>query len=190
MFQQNYPKNKIVYHVLNITGENIENEINDFISEDYYKIETELTPKEVIESLEDINLAKKSKSKSKTKTKASSKSDTNENSFKITATYNKNHDDEEETKTFLDEIKQDLKNNNILKKDKPVIFVSGHFANYELMSMEITKKNIPLATIYRPLNNFFLKILDFVDDLLIFLFPSQKDFLKLFWKLLDLEYLQ
>ena len=30
--------------------------------------------------------------------------------------------------------------NNILKKDKPVIFVSGHFANYELMSMEITKK--------------------------------------------------
>ena len=37
-----------------------------------------------------------------------------------------------------------------------VIFVSGHFANFELMSMEITKKNIPLATIYRPLNNFFL----------------------------------
>ena len=40
--------------------------------------------------------------------------------------------------------------------EKPVIFVSGHFANYELMSMEITKKNIPLATIYRPLNNIFL----------------------------------
>tara|TARA_X000001036_G_scaffold368537_1_gene354226 strand:- start:2947 stop:3801 length:855 start_codon:yes stop_codon:yes gene_type:complete len=39
---------------------------------------------------------------------------------------------------------------------KPVIFVSGHFANFELMSMEITKKNINLATIYRPLNNFFL----------------------------------
>ena len=46
--------------------------------------------------------------------------------------------------------------NNILKKDKPVIFVSGHFANYELMSMEITKKKINLATIYRPLNNYFL----------------------------------
>ena len=43
-----------------------------------------------------------------------------------------------------------------LKEDKPAIFVSGHFANFELMSMEITKKNIPLATIYRPLNNFFL----------------------------------
>ena len=39
---------------------------------------------------------------------------------------------------------------------KPVIFVSGHFANFELMSMEIAKKNIKLATIYRPLNNFFL----------------------------------
>ena len=43
----------------------------------------------------------------------------------------------------------------IFDKD-PVIFVSGHFANFELMSMEITKKNIPLATIYRPLNNFIL----------------------------------
>ena len=45
---------------------------------------------------------------------------------------------------------------NILENKKPVIFVSGHFANYELMSMEITKKKIKLATIYRPLNNFFL----------------------------------
>tara|TARA_B110000211_G_C13869973_1_gene460391 strand:- start:174 stop:815 length:642 start_codon:yes stop_codon:yes gene_type:complete len=40
--------------------------------------------------------------------------------------------------------------------NRPVIFVSGHFANFELMSMEITKKKINLATIYRPLNNFFL----------------------------------
>ena len=44
----------------------------------------------------------------------------------------------------------------IIDNKKPVIFISGHFANFELMSMEITKKNIPLATIYRPLNNFFL----------------------------------
>ena len=44
----------------------------------------------------------------------------------------------------------------IFKIGKPVIFVSGHFANFELMSMEITKKNIKLATIYRPLNNYFL----------------------------------
>ena len=45
---------------------------------------------------------------------------------------------------------------NPFENGKPVIFVSGHFANFELMSMEITKRNIPLATIYRPLNNKFL----------------------------------
>ncbi len=44
----------------------------------------------------------------------------------------------------------------IFLNKKPVIFISGHFANFELMSMEITKKEIDLATIYRPLNNFFL----------------------------------
>ena len=42
------------------------------------------------------------------------------------------------------------------KKNKPVIFISGHFANFELMSMELTKANVNLATIYRPLNNIFL----------------------------------
>ena len=53
-----------------------------------------------------------------------------------------------------------LKGKNVLsqikKQKKPVIFISGHFANFELMSMEITKNKIKLATIYRPLNNFFL----------------------------------
>ena len=44
----------------------------------------------------------------------------------------------------------------IIKKKKPVIFISGHFANFELMSMELVKKEINLATIYRPLNNIFL----------------------------------
>ena len=44
----------------------------------------------------------------------------------------------------------------IRQNNKPVIFVSGHFANFELMSMELTKRNIKLATIYRPLNNFFI----------------------------------
>jgi Kdo2-lipid IVA lauroyltransferase/acyltransferase len=43
-----------------------------------------------------------------------------------------------------------------INEKKPVIFVSGHFANFELMSMEITKQKINLATIYRPLNNIFL----------------------------------
>ena len=47
-------------------------------------------------------------------------------------------------------------NLSMINHNKPVIFVSGHFANFELMSMEITKKNIKLATIYRPLNNIFL----------------------------------
>ena len=53
-----------------------------------------------------------------------------------------------------------IKGINILEKiihdAKPVIFDSGHFANFELMSMELCKKGINLATIYRPLNNFFL----------------------------------
>ena len=44
----------------------------------------------------------------------------------------------------------------IIEEKKPAIFVSGHFSNFELMSMEISKKKIKLATIYRPLNNIFL----------------------------------
>ena len=54
------------------------------------------------------------------------------------------------------EIKGEQILNGIIKSNKPVIFVSGHFSNFELMSMELTKRNINLATIYRPLNNFFL----------------------------------
>ena len=66
---------------------------------------------------------------------------------------------------FLDKFKQStnhvrIKNKYILDtiiiNSKPVIFISGHFANFELMSMEMTKNNIKLATIYRPLNNYFL----------------------------------
>ena len=45
---------------------------------------------------------------------------------------------------------------NIAKKNKPVVFVSGHFGNFELMAMEIEKQNVNLAAIYRPLNNYFL----------------------------------
>ena len=48
---------------------------------------------------------------------------------------------------YLDEIK---------KSNKPVVFFSGHFANFELMAMELVKCGINLAAIYRPLNNFFL----------------------------------
>ena len=45
---------------------------------------------------------------------------------------------------------------SLINENKQAIFISGHFANFELMSMEITKKKINLATIYRPLNNIFL----------------------------------
>ena len=44
----------------------------------------------------------------------------------------------------------------IKKEGKPVIFVSGHFNNFELMAMQIEKSGINLAVIYRPLNNKFL----------------------------------
>ena len=51
----------------------------------------------------------------------------------------------------------------ILEKIKlektPVIFISGHFSNFELMAMEIEKSGINLSAIYRPLNNIFLNIL-------------------------------
>ena len=41
-----------------------------------------------------------------------------------------------------------------IKKDKKkVVFVSGHFNNFELMAMQIEKIGIDLAAIYRPLNN-------------------------------------
>ena len=45
---------------------------------------------------------------------------------------------------------------NIKKNDKPVIFVSGHFNNFELMAMQLELFGIKLSTIYRPLNNIFL----------------------------------
>ena len=47
-----------------------------------------------------------------------------------------------------------IKNNN-----EPVVFISGHFNNFELMAMEIEKSGINLAAIYRPLNNPFLNII-------------------------------
>ena len=47
----------------------------------------------------------------------------------------------------------------IKKEKKPVIFVSGHFNNFELMAMQIEKSGIGLATIYRPLNNIFVNII-------------------------------
>ena len=60
-----------------------------------------------------------------------------------------------ETNEFLE-----IKGQEILEKIKfskdPVIFISGHFDNFELMAMHIEKSGIDLAAIYRPLNNIFL----------------------------------
>ena len=44
----------------------------------------------------------------------------------------------------------------IKSETNPVIFISGHFNNFELMAMHIEKSGIDLAAIYRPLNNIFL----------------------------------
>ena len=53
-----------------------------------------------------------------------------------------------------------IKGQEILEEIKltknPVIFVSGHFDNFELMAMHIEKSGVDLAAIYRPLNNIFL----------------------------------
>ena len=55
-----------------------------------------------------------------------------------------------------------IKGQEILEEIKhskePVIFVSGHFDNFELMAMHIEKSGIDLAAIYRPLNNKFLNL--------------------------------
>ena len=40
-----------------------------------------------------------------------------------------------------------------VKKGQPVVFVSAHFSNFELMAMAIEKAGINLSAIYRPLNN-------------------------------------
>ena len=45
---------------------------------------------------------------------------------------------------------------NLKNSKKKAVFISGHFNNFELMAMQIEKAGIELATIYRPLNNFFL----------------------------------
>tara|TARA_B100000700_G_scaffold49909_1_gene52898 strand:+ start:936 stop:1796 length:861 start_codon:yes stop_codon:yes gene_type:complete len=49
--------------------------------------------------------------------------------------------------------------NEIKKNDEQVVFVSGHFNNFELMAMEIERSGINLCAIYRPLNNPFLNVI-------------------------------
>ena len=45
--------------------------------------------------------------------------------------------------------------NEIKNRNQKVIFISGHFSNFELMAMQIDKLGIKIAAIYRPLNNIF-----------------------------------
>ena len=52
-----------------------------------------------------------------------------------------------EGQDILDEIK---------RSKKQVVFISGHFSNFELMAMHLEKTGIELSAIYRPLNNIFL----------------------------------
>ncbi len=52
------------------------------------------------------------------------------------------------------EILEEIKNSK-----KQVVFISGHFANFELMAMHLEKSGIKLSTIYRPLNNIFLNLI-------------------------------
>ena len=40
-----------------------------------------------------------------------------------------------------------------VKRGQPVVFVSAHFSNFELLAMVIEKTGINLSAIYRPLNN-------------------------------------
>jgi len=48
---------------------------------------------------------------------------------------------------YLEEIK---------KNNEAVIFFSAHLANFELMALTLNNLNFKFATVYRPLNNFFL----------------------------------
>ena len=60
-----------------------------------------------------------------------------------------------ENNEFIEIKGQEILDNIKFSKD-PVIFISGHFDNFELMAMHIEKSGINLAAIYRPLNNIFL----------------------------------
>lgn len=53
---------------------------------------------------------------------------------------------------------QILKNNN-----KPIVFFSGHFSNFELMAKCLRELEFNIGAIYRPLNNIFLNpIMEFI----------------------------
>ena len=63
----------------------------------------------------------------------------------------RNNQFNDKIKIIGNDILEEIKKNN-----QKVIFVSGHFSNFELMAMQIEKAGIKLAAIYRPLNNIFV----------------------------------
>jgi len=75
---------------------------------------------------------------------------------KIFAEYNFIKDLRVQKKFEKIEIKGQEELESIKASNQPVIFISGHFDNFELMAMHIEKSGIDLAAIYRPLNNYFL----------------------------------
>ena len=70
---------------------------------------------------------------------------------------------------FLNDLRKNQKGNiqingtDILNKlkenNESVIFVSGHFDNFELMAMYLEKSGIKLSAVYRPLNNIFMNLI-------------------------------
>ena len=69
------------------------------------------------------------------------------------------------------------KNNfELLKKNnKPVVFFSGHFANFELMAKCLQELGFNIGAIYRPLNNIFLNpIMEFIRKKYIFPIQIEK----------------
>ena len=78
-----------------------------------------------------------------------------------------NNDEQNYVKINGSEYLQQIKNSN-----ESVIFYSGHFANFELMAMELDKAGIKCAAIYRPLNNIFLNpIMEYIR--MKFICPNQ-----------------
>ena len=45
---------------------------------------------------------------------------------------------------------------NLKMKNESAVFISGHFANFELMAMFLEKNGLNLCAVYRPLNNIFI----------------------------------
>ena len=51
----------------------------------------------------------------------------------------------------------------LINNNKPIIFFSGHFANFELMAKCLRELKFNIGAIYRPLNNIFLNpIMEFI----------------------------